>query len=457
MAMARSVSGDEDDEESSSATHGHYRRAGSEAYRRARRWFDDRCTGDRRCRFDPVDQGRKDPSDAVDQGRKDPSDRLRRLGPQGPDAVDQGRKDPSDAVDQGRKDPSDVDDPGSTGAADPSSPAREYDKCGAIVTNMDDQLLVVCTRGDKWGLPKGGRRAGETRHECAEREVYEETSVRVAIDRAQRGRHIYSNFVVYVIARVADARIDVDVIRAQRHNDSTGVGWIYPECLRALNVPKSSHVHRAIKELTNYRNGGRRGGEPMLTSVWCYGDAVSAARAPVDVGRTDGGAHNRWPNRGRKDPSDAVRPGGSGPRGPHATRSIGVQTASAIRPRSASPLKPDVRSVAPALSRAEPMLCSGDDNEEEEEEEGDAHSQLGRYSPVLMPDEEVVVDALTAQLSSVMIPTAAARPSSSEPQAPQGRLSSPRRNAAMEATTSAAARGGASSSSNGDTYESTRL
>jgi ADP-ribose pyrophosphatase YjhB (NUDIX family) len=134
-----------------------------------------------------------------------------------------------------------------------SSPAaREYDKCGAIVTNADDQLLVVCTRGDKWGLPKGGRRAGETRHECAEREVLEETSVRVTIDRAQRGRHIYSNFIVYIVHRVTDASIDIDAIRAQRHNDSTGVGWIYPECLRQMDVPKSSHLHR-VKELAAFR------------------------------------------------------------------------------------------------------------------------------------------------------------------------------------------------------------
>lgn len=145
---------------------------------------------------------------------------------------------------------------GGDGAVAAPSSLTTYDggdarveKCGVLVTNDAGRLLVVYTRGQKWGLPKGGRLVGESRKECAERELYEETGVRLTIDDAARWKRIYANFIVFAARVDGDdvERFDIGVVRRLLNNDSNGVGWISPHCLRRTNVPTSTHVARALR------------------------------------------------------------------------------------------------------------------------------------------------------------------------------------------------------------------
>jgi 8-oxo-dGTP pyrophosphatase MutT (NUDIX family) len=52
--------------------------------------------------------------------------------------------------------------------------------CGAIVVAEDNTYLVMQSVTGKWGFPKGHVEAGESEFQTAQREVYEETALKVA-------------------------------------------------------------------------------------------------------------------------------------------------------------------------------------------------------------------------------------------------------------------------------------
>lgn len=62
--------------------------------------------------------------------------------------------------------------------------------CGAVIYTWEDQvpiyLLIQNLRGGHWGFPKGHVEAGESERQTAEREIQEETGLRVQIDSSFR-------------------------------------------------------------------------------------------------------------------------------------------------------------------------------------------------------------------------------------------------------------------------------
>ncbi|MBQ6595197.1 MAG: NUDIX domain-containing protein [Clostridia bacterium] len=70
-----------------------------------------------------------------------------------------------------------------------------YEKsCGAIVFRKADQwnvLLIRHIKGKHISFPKGHMEAGETESQTAAREVFEETGIRVKIDRGFRAENRY--------------------------------------------------------------------------------------------------------------------------------------------------------------------------------------------------------------------------------------------------------------------------
>jgi len=71
-----------------------------------------------------------------------------------------------------------------------------YEKsCGAVVFRKDEDwkvLLIRHTRGRHISFPKGHVESGETESQTAEREVLEETGVRVRVDRRFRAENRYN-------------------------------------------------------------------------------------------------------------------------------------------------------------------------------------------------------------------------------------------------------------------------
>ena len=73
----------------------------------------------------------------------------------------------------------------------------KYEKsCGAAIFRKDEKgwniLLIRHTRGKHISFPKGHMEPGELESHTAEREVFEETGIRVKVDRRYRAENRYN-------------------------------------------------------------------------------------------------------------------------------------------------------------------------------------------------------------------------------------------------------------------------
>ena len=73
----------------------------------------------------------------------------------------------------------------------------KYEKsCGAVIFRKDEHgwnvLLIRHTKGKHISFPKGHMEAGELESQTAEREVFEETGIRVRVDRRCRAENRYN-------------------------------------------------------------------------------------------------------------------------------------------------------------------------------------------------------------------------------------------------------------------------
>jgi 8-oxo-dGTP pyrophosphatase MutT (NUDIX family) len=110
-------------------------------------------------------------------------------------------------------------------------------KAGVLMTSTDGdktKILVVQSRGRLWGIPKGGIENGENEMDCAFRELYEETGIKLdkkksdvaATIRMKHGQYFFLPNQPKHELKLADC------------NDSTGVGWITKDCLKSLLMRK---------------------------------------------------------------------------------------------------------------------------------------------------------------------------------------------------------------------------
>jgi bis(5'-nucleosidyl)-tetraphosphatase len=86
--------------------------------------------------------------------------------------------------------------------------------CGAVVYRIKEgnvEFLAVRSEAySHWGFPKGHVEAGETEHETAKREIYEETGLEVTFREGFRNRIEYSpsdgvwKEVIYFVARASN-------------------------------------------------------------------------------------------------------------------------------------------------------------------------------------------------------------------------------------------------------------
>ncbi len=117
----------------------------------------------------------------------------------------------------------------------------KYEKsCGAIIFSEgqgDYEFLLIkhCNDGH-WGFPKGHVDEGETEHQTALREIYEETGLSVELFEGFRGEEHYapkpkvSKIVVYFLAK----------------STSQDVTYIFPE----IETHAWLNIHEACEQLT---------------------------------------------------------------------------------------------------------------------------------------------------------------------------------------------------------------
>ena len=111
-------------------------------------------------------------------------------------------------------------------------------KAGVIIYNKTlNKILIIQSRGNLWGFPKGSFNEDESFQECALRELKEETGIVLSnkIIEGSRYHNVNNNVRYYFV----ESNIDYGDVNLQydkhcTNNDVNGICWLNIECLKDL-------------------------------------------------------------------------------------------------------------------------------------------------------------------------------------------------------------------------------
>lgn len=130
---------------------------------------------------------------------------------------------------------------------------RHRRKAGVFIYDpKTDKVLLVQSRGNLWGAPKGTLQYGEDDRQCAVREVKEETGLKISENDFSRAFKIY-NVAIYFYLEMSECEVDIqDTIY---DNDANGIGWIKLDCLNQFvengNISLSQHCRIIFSRFHN--------------------------------------------------------------------------------------------------------------------------------------------------------------------------------------------------------------
>lgn len=105
----------------------------------------------------------------------------------------------------------------------------ERPKAGGILI-YDNKIMLVQSRGNLWGFPKGGIEPGERPIESAIREVMEETSLVIPFSDDDH-KFFVNNTIFFIKHLEAVPMIDTVAVRSLMQNDCSGIAWVDVRCL----------------------------------------------------------------------------------------------------------------------------------------------------------------------------------------------------------------------------------
>lgn len=112
-------------------------------------------------------------------------------------------------------------------------PKRMYKgRAGAIIHDSNsNSILLVQSYNNRWGFPKGHREDNETPIQTAQREVEEETGLRLPTElfESAKSRRI-SHSIYYQIEMNRNDFFEPDIDSLE--DDITGIGWFHIDCLK---------------------------------------------------------------------------------------------------------------------------------------------------------------------------------------------------------------------------------
>lgn len=126
-------------------------------------------------------------------------------------------------------------------------------KAGVFIYDpKTDKILLVQSRGNLWGLPKGTIKPNESQLQCAIREVKEETGLDILSNDFKKYTLIHGNATYFYM------EMEECVVNIQNHipkNDANGIGWIKTDCIQQLieqgNIVLSKHCKMVFKIFKN--------------------------------------------------------------------------------------------------------------------------------------------------------------------------------------------------------------
>ena len=115
-----------------------------------------------------------------------------------------------------------------------------------IIDPITSKILLVQSRGQMWGPPKGTIQDEETYEQCAIREVLEETGITLN-PKFFLGHTLVKNKAFYYTTELKE-----DEIEPQNHikdNDANGIGWFNINCLNELIESNKINLNQHCKIL----------------------------------------------------------------------------------------------------------------------------------------------------------------------------------------------------------------
>lgn len=133
------------------------------------------------------------------------------------------------------------------------SQIQQRTRSGVFIYDQHTQsVLIVQSNGWKWGVPKGSReKFDKSLRECAIREVYEETGLRLASHTLKKARKIDDGIYFktnHAKFEINEGNISVSTVDGHK-NDSTGIGWVKLECLADLSLRRELELTYHFKIL----------------------------------------------------------------------------------------------------------------------------------------------------------------------------------------------------------------
>ena len=129
---------------------------------------------------------------------------------------------------------------------------KKRKKAGMFIYDpVSDEILIVQSRWNLWGCPKGSLEEGETYESCAIREVNEETGISFSKENLGKRFKIYGN-AVYFYMKVDKNQYIIQNL--DNDDEITGIGWIKKDCFKDLietgKISVTKHCLILLKKLT---------------------------------------------------------------------------------------------------------------------------------------------------------------------------------------------------------------
>ena len=131
---------------------------------------------------------------------------------------------------------------------------RNKKKAGVFIHDAaNNKILLVQSRGNLWGPPKGSVEHTETIINCARREVLEETGITLTINDISESNCFTFNDSHYFYCDMIEAAVTLETpMLSDGKNDASGIGWFKINCLQDLINTDKIQVNYHCKLLFEY-------------------------------------------------------------------------------------------------------------------------------------------------------------------------------------------------------------